>query len=271
MSRIKNLPSVLRSVTRGVNALFGDDPTSSDWRVRLSIPNNEVFKSSYVLAPLRTAGGLVFPFTPSISITSGASYEDIGVTHQNYQFSAYQNSRANAITITSSFVSEDAVQAQYWIAVLHFLRSVTKMYTGDTEFAGSPPPILYLNGYGDYVFKKVPVVVKEFSMDLPKDVDYIPTTISELGSTLASVAGIAETVSGVLGSFGARTLGQVAGTIGSLANIATGGIGTNVTYVPVDSAISVTVQPVYSREATRNFSLKDFVSGKYMADKGGYI
>ena len=47
------------------------------------------------------------------------------------------------------------------------------MAYGKTFNAGTPPPIVLLNGYGDYVFKNVPVVIINFSVDLPTDVDYI--------------------------------------------------------------------------------------------------
>ena len=36
---------------------------------------------------------------------------------------------------------------------------------------------------GDYVFKDVPVVVTNFTLDMPTEVDYIAVNMSELGST----------------------------------------------------------------------------------------
>ena len=58
----------------GATASFGGNDASSDWRVRPSIPSS--FSSSPVLAPLVQAGGLIFPYTPSITISSTASYEE---------------------------------------------------------------------------------------------------------------------------------------------------------------------------------------------------
>ena len=43
--------------------------------------------------------------------------------------------------------------------------------------AGAPPPIVKLTGYGDFVFPNVPVVIRNFTVDLPADVDYIKTQI----------------------------------------------------------------------------------------------
>ena len=201
---------------------FGGPGTSDDWRVRISVPSN-FFASSPILKPLVASGGLVFPYTPQINISHSASYEDVGITHQNYQFLAYQNSKMQEIQISGPFNVEDAVQAQYWIAAVHFLRAVTKMYTGDTAEQGSPPPIVTLNGYGNHVFNNVPVVVKSFNIDMPQDCDYIKTQVS-------------------------------------------GGVD----HVPVKSTLTVTLQPIYSREAVRNFSLQKFVNGGYMKS-GGYI
>lgn len=327
-SALNNLsnPSALISALRSANVPTGPGGASAmtkvtfkggastDWRVRLSLPPN-FFRNSPVLKPLVDADGLVFPYTPSITISHSAQYDQMTPMHQNYTFSAYQSSKVDAITISGPFNVEDYVQAQYWIAALHFLRSATKMYTGDTEFAGSPPPILYLNGYGNYVFKNVPVIVTSFNIDLPADVNYISTTVgtpeytspiasagggggkgsSPLGSAsslLAGAAGIAGAVGAAsmaksLGK-GAAAVGVAAGAIGMISSLASSAAAkstnaaaalgggsftatTSATHVPTKSTLSVTVQPVYSREAVRQFSLQTFVNGGYVNGDGGYI
>ena len=280
---------------------FSGPGNADDWRVRLTIPNN-FFASSPVLAPLQRAGGLVFPYTPTINITHSANYDDIPITHQNYQFLAYQNSAISSFQVSGAFHVEDAVQAQYWVAVVHFLRAATKMYTGDDtgNFQGSPPPILSLNGYGDYVFKNVPVVVKSFNIELPSDANYISTTVGAPGfsgfgtasggaaNTIAGAAATAGQLAGLAGNLGAgklaSTLGKAAvvgGAVGGIANLLGGGSGNGLggifptnsgaTHVPVKSQLSVTLQPVYSREAVRQFSLQKFVKGEYVNGTGGYI
>ena len=50
----------------------GEDP--ADWRVRLSFPGVMPFINSPLFTPLIEAGGLVFPYTPTISINSTANY-----------------------------------------------------------------------------------------------------------------------------------------------------------------------------------------------------
>ena len=56
------------------------------------------------------------------------------------------------------------------------------MSYGATSNQGAPPPIVKLNGYGDYVFKDVPVTVTYFTVDLPADVDYIQTDVGPNGT-----------------------------------------------------------------------------------------
>jgi len=230
---------------------------SKDWRVRLSIPFN-FFMSSAVFEPLVNAGGLIFPYTPTIRISGGANYDDIDVTHQNYPFLAYKNSKPGDITISGDFNVQDVEQAKYWIAVVHFLRSSTKMFTGGKENEqGSPPPILSLNAYGDFVFKKVPVVIKSFDIDLPKDCDYISTKPKRgLTTNLKSLG-----ISAAMSQFNPDDF------IGGLATMMLAGEGES--HVPVKSTISVTLQPVYSREAVKQFSLQAFVNGQYIM--GGFI
>ena len=224
----------------GASAHFGPSDVNEDWRVRLSIPPIDPFNTSPVFAPLRVLGNMVFPYTPTIQLSHTANYNDVGITHQNYQFLAYENSRVDNIVITAPFNVEDGKQAKYWIAALHYFRSVTKMFSGPDgeDLAGNPPPIVKLNGYGEYVFNNVPVVVKSFSFDLPQDADYIPAD----DSLLAGIPGIG-------GLFG-------------------GGI--KASRVPTKSTLSVVLQPVYSRKAAREFSLKTFVNGGYVST-GGYV
>ena len=272
---------------------FKDSDSKDDWRVRLDVP--AVFKSSPILSPLVQAGGLIFPYTPSINISSSASYDEQQLTHQNYAFIYYNSSKADSIQISAPFNVEDADQGAYWLAAVHMLRSCTKMFTGGSENQGNPPPILKLNGYGDYVFKNVPVVLKSFSIDLPQDVSYIQCApaAGSVGASagsgpLASISGIAAGATGLAGVAGALGANKLANTLGKVGAIggAVAGIGNLLSggnslpgggpfgaagnsYVPVKSSINLTLTPIYSREMMRRFSLQDFVNGKYVS--GGYV
>lgn len=212
--------------------------STDDWRVRLSLP--AVFANDETMKPIIETNGLVFPYTPTILIQHTANYDAMQPIHSNYPFPQYTNSQIEDIVITGDFFCENAKDAQYWASMLHYLRSVTKMFYGQSSNAGAPPPVVHLNGYGDFVFPNVPVVVKNFTVDLPADVDYIKTQIDgEVSvSTTTSVSGF------------------------------------NEGWAPVQSQVSVTVGPIYSRAKTSQFSLDDFVRGEYLGagqNGGGFV
>jgi hypothetical protein len=264
-------------------ASFGGDANSNDWRVRLSLANWTSFKSSPVLQPLKDAGGLIFPYTPEITIASSAKYTSIPTTHTNYTFHAYQNSDPGEISITAPMNVEDATQGLYWIAAVHYLRSLTKMFTGSDPKAGNPPPIVFLNGYGNYVFKNVPCVVTSFSTTLGKECDYIGVNV--VGSAAGQIQGVADSVSGIAGALGgaipdiggitstvSNLAGGVSNVAGLLGSFGVGGTTSGgVSHVPTKSTFTVKLKPIYSRNSARNFSLDRFVQGGYLNNSFGYI
>jgi len=178
-----------------VEGTFNDD--AIDWRVKLSIPSNyEDFADgeANIIQPLIDTGGLVFPYTPNIYIAYSASYDKLTPTHSNYPFPIYQNSSVDQFVITGTFTVENASEGAYWIAANQFLRSVTKMAYGQSSNPGSPPPVLKLNGYGDFIFKDVPVVVEQYTITLPEDVDYIQVPIGANGSYVPTRSEVSLTV-----------------------------------------------------------------------------
>lgn len=283
--RSVNLPAAGEAVgdIMGAISMFGGDDAGNDWRVRLTIPNWVSFKNSAVLKPLKDAGGLVFPYTPSITISGGAKYEAIGTVHSNYSFNAYKNSDPGSIGIEADFNVEDSTQALYWIAAVHYLRSVTKMFSGYDPKAGNPPPIVKLNGYGPYVFKNVPVVVKDMSITLDKSCDYISCEV--VGSAAGEIADVADSIGGLSDTLGGAipglsgitsTVSSIAGGVGQVASLlgsfGVGGATSGGTArVPTKSSIKVTLVPAYSRDTARKFSLDRFVTGGYMNSGTGYV
>ena len=265
-------------------AQFANDAAANDWRVRLSLPSWPSFQTSPVLKPLQDAGGLIFPYTPSISMASSATYTTVNTVHTNYTFRAFQTSDPGAITITAPMNVEDQTQGLYWIAAVHYLRSLTKMFTGNDPKAGNPPPLVMLNGYGNYVFKNVPVVVTAFNTTLDDKCDYIGVPV--VGSAAGVIEGVADQASALANTIGGVFGGGIAGVTDVVSEVA-GGVGqvaalgalfgaggsTNggTSYVPTKSSFTVTVQPVYSRTSARNFSLDRFVEGGYLNNPFGYI
>lgn len=209
-----------------VQAQFSEPAPSKDWRVRISC--DFIYGGSQVLAPLSNTGGMVFPYLPSITIGHSANYQQMDITHMNYPFYAYKNSQVDEIQISGKFTVQNTGEADYWLASVHFLRTVTKMFFGKGDYLGNPPPICTLNGYGDFVFNNVSCVIKNFTVTMPPDVDYIESNAGSAGDA-----------------------------------------GSTVTYVPVSSEITVTVQPVYSREKIKSFNLMAFANGQLVLGNDG--
>ena len=173
------LPGANPSAKNIVGATFGSS-TEYDWRVKLSIPQS--MQSSPLLAPLEETGGMVFPYTPQIMMQHDAAYQPVTPVHSNYPYFAYQNSDPKAMVVVGHWMIENSLEGLYWIASVHFLRSITKMAYGDTSNQGSPPPLVKLTGYGDYVLPKVPVIITNFTVNLEPDVDYMKVDIGPKGS-----------------------------------------------------------------------------------------
>jgi|TARA_B110000503_G_C7154319_1_gene416615 hypothetical protein len=221
----------------------GSKSTGNDWRVRLHLPTSlSSFMSSPILQPLYDSNNsMVFPTTPQILVTHAANYNNLSPTHTNYSYPIYQNSSVEDITITAEFPVENEADGRYWIAAVHFLRSATKMFYGNSSNLGAPPPLVHLSGYGDFVFNKTPVVIKLFTLDLPDSVDYLQVPIST-GLDLSSVPELTRV--NVPGGY---------------------------SYVPTLSRLNVTVSPAYSRDTVRRFSLDTYVRGGYIGGGKGII
>ena len=236
LKALLNGPSSMPALKSQTSARVASE--SNDWRVKLSLPST--FASQDVLKPLVETAGLVFPYTPTILVQHTANYDALQPVHSNYPFPQYQNSQIEDIVITGDFFCENARDAQYWTAMVHYLRSITKMNYGTDDNSGAPPPVVKLTGYGDFVFPKVPVAIRNFTVDLPADVDYIKT--------------------------------QVEGDLG--INVTTSDPAGLVGWAPVQSQVSVTVTPVFSRAKVSQFSLNSFVKGDYLGsggNGGGFI
>jgi hypothetical protein len=170
--RGQSLPAGAELFTGTGEAMNLNITTPEDWRVRIATQFS-YFKSSPMFAKLEDTGGVVFPVLPTVSLATSANYTNIEPIHNNYPFPAYKNSQVDDISIDGQFPCETENDAAYWIAATTFFRTMTKMFYGVGDHAGNPPPVCYLYGYGSNIFDKVPVVVKNFSVDMPKDVQYI--------------------------------------------------------------------------------------------------
>lgn len=143
-------------------------------------------------APLRPTNGILFPFTPNISVSHQVEYSSYELVHTNYQQNAYGKTRNPMIQITGTFASQTPEEAAYTVGVMHFLRVVTKMNFGDDDpDAGTPPPVLEFSAYGTYNFSKVPVLVGSFNFIYEDGVDYVEVNTAGQGVQIPTLMTIA--------------------------------------------------------------------------------
>ena len=235
---------------------YTSSEVAEDWRVRISLATNArmFYKSTNpgIQSPLINTSGVVFPYTPSISVSHTARYGETKLTHSNYASYFYEGSDVSAITISSDFTVQTVEEGKYVLAALTFFRSCTKMFFGSQvgqPLAGNPPPMVFLNGYGKLYFPNVPCVITNFTHTMPPEVDYIEIkhSASEVNPT------------------GVTNTGGVFKSELELLNNAA-------TRVPTSSTISITVQPVYSRKFVHeSFNLDSFASGELLITRGGFI
>jgi len=253
----------------------------TDWRFRISLAPQSTYlynapdaagqPGSGILAPLRRTNGVIFPYTPRITTSYEAQYNDYQLTHSNYRGYFYQGSRVNDIQIEATFTAQDTAEAEYLLAVIHFFRSITKMFYGQDPERGAPPPLVYLRGFGEFQFNLHPCVVSQFNYNLPNDVDYIRARSKNtaLGSLLQRRQ--RESLpTNVFTSAWQRlsTAGLPKGAQPAPPPVPSLGIA-DATYVPTKLDITLIVKPVQSREqVSRQFSLKQYANGDLL--KGGF-
>jgi len=226
-----------------INAKFVDD--TPDWRVKIRLGSmaNYFYNDSDkgLLEPLNKTDGVIFPYTPSISVTHAARYGSQNLTHSNYTNYFYEGSEVQAITIAGEFTVQTVDEGKYLLACVYFFRAATKMFFGQGANVGHPPPMVFLNGYGSHYFPNVSCVVTSFQHTLPQDVDYISVPTD-----------------------GGKQYYENDSKSSSNSNL--------YTRVPTNSTLSVTLQPIYTRQNQyNNFNLNDFAAGKLIKGKGGYI
>ena len=136
----------------------------------------------------------------------------------------------------------------------------------------------FLTGLGDYQFNRHPVLVTQFSYNLPADVDYIRAGSSnnlQLNQNQLRNKQV-ETTNNSLRSI-QRLIGAASGFNGKpLPVAATATVPTfngpntqNPTYVPTKMDIVITLLPVASRQqVSQVFNLQEFANGNQL--RGGF-
>ena len=253
------------TATKDDTANFNQKP---DWRARLSLaPNaNYLYKvpkgSAGILAPLQATDGVIFPYTPAISVTYSAGYDASELVHSNYKVYQYKGSSVDTVSITADFTAQDTTEANYLLAVIHFFRSVTKMFYGQDQNPnnGVPPPLCYLSGFGAYTFDAHPLVVTNFTYTTPTEVDYI-----RAGSQTNQPGVNISLQNNILNSFVPSVVRTALnGLDPRVPNFSTQNslINSEATYVPTKLQLQITCIPIVTRNDISNkFSLKEYATG----------
>lgn len=171
MVRGAGLPAGAELFQQQGQAIQLQPSAKNDWRVRINA--QWTLFDSPLFKLLENTGGVVWPYTPNITVSTKANYTTIDTVHSNYPFNAYKSSVVEDIQISGDFTCETEIDAAYWIAATTFFKTATKMFFGQGKYAGNPPIVCNLTGYGSSVFDKVPVIIKSFSVDLKDDINYI--------------------------------------------------------------------------------------------------
>ena len=271
-------------VARQNTPTVGQRALTEDWRFRIGLmPGSEVLykdgNTSSILAPLLATDGVIFPYTPNVMVNHRANYDKISPVHSNYPTYFYQSSEISDVQVNATFTAQSVDEADYMMAMIHFFRSATKMFYGQDENRGTPPPLLALTGFGQHQFNFHKAVLTQFNYALPDGVDYIRTSAGGVGSIQAQATrGQLQGGGGNFGIFGiASRIGRLFGigaSPGAETGFQTANEGTNLaragaTYVPTKIEISLTLLPVVTRaEQSKQFSLKDYATGKGLSQRG---
>ena len=263
------------------------NPNNGDWRVKLRLAPGSTYLynapgGSGILQPLAAQGGVIFPYTPTIATTYKATYSSYDLTHSNYKGYYYQGSQVEPVTLSCPFTAQSTVEAEYLLAVIHFFKSVTKMFYGQDPERGTPPPLVYLTGLGEFQFNEHPCVVQSFTYELPADVDYIRARSPNVNNSNMLNKRQSSNATGPGTTWGGGILGNVlGGAINRLANagLPKGGMSkqpapasfgqNSPTYVPTKMTIAISLLPVQSRkQQSQQFSLRQYANGDLL--KGGF-
>ena len=258
--------AMTKSSTQDPKVQFGpSDDSGNDWRVKVSInPSSKILywdpnttgSLPGLMAPLKFTDGFIFPYVPQVTVSHSANYTSVPLTHSNYAQYFYESSSVASISISGEFTVQNIDEAKYFLAAIYFFRACTKMFYGMSgDYQGSPPPIVYLDGFGQHYLPHIPCVITNFGHTMPNDVDYMEV------NTPQSITTTKEKATNASSYYPTKSSNQ--GT-----ELTTQTINTAFNRVPTSSTFSLTMQPVISRTQAINFDYQKFARGELIPGKG---
>lgn len=229
----------------------------------------QIYGSNGLLQPLRQTNGMAWPYQPTITWNQTVTYSQMELVHTNQDIMAYVATPTPKFSVSGDFSVQNQQEGIYSLASIHFLRTVTKMYFGSTDpNAGTPPPVLLFDAYGQYMFNQLPVIVTSFSVTLPQDVDYVPVDLSYVqayssSQTTTNIPGYSQLqVTPSLTSF----VNSANSTLISTRMYKSDLVNTKDGYIWLPAVFTITVELAVQNTATRlrAFNLDSFRTGKLM-------
>lgn len=158
---------------------LSSDSKSKDRRVKIRDNTNTM-----------TPSLVVFPYTPTITVSHKANYEVENLIHSTYSTPYFTHSSVDTINVQGRFTAQNEKEAQHIRDMIQFFRTATKMFYGASTPKGAPPPVVQFSGYGNLFGDDggetgIPVVVRDFSYTLPNDVNYISSGSSQIPTDLS--------------------------------------------------------------------------------------
>lgn len=232
-SQVTSLPRSVASANRAPAVVR----VNSDMRVRIMVPPS--YLTEYTTGfnnelSVEGIGGVIFPYTPTISYEHKAEYASSNPTHSNFTIYSYQRSSVSGFTITGKFTVQNNKDAGVYLATLRLLSALTKMRksTDNALVGASPPPVCRLRAYGESMMDNVPIAITGVKIDYPDNVDYYSIDAGESNS----------------------------GQIYQAAS------------VPTISTISVSCIPMYSRGEMQQFSVTGWLNNTNGSNRrSGYL
>lgn len=142
----------------------------------------------HLLSLIKETNGVIFPYTPSITYGHQVNYGSFTPTHANQDYQFYSHTSAVQFQVSAKFTAQNEREGQYLLAAKHFFQTASKMHFGeDDDKRGLPPPIMILSGYGDFMLNNLPVILNNFTVELPDDQDYVKVEMMDGTSWVPAV------------------------------------------------------------------------------------
>jgi len=118
---------------------------------------------------------VVFEATPEITESGSVNYYEESGIRAPGSVVVYMGSPARNFSISAKFISRTPQEAKLTDTYIHRLKSWRQPESFSGGINAGVPTILYLQGYGK-MFKDIPVVMTDLSIDFSSEHDYIRTS-----------------------------------------------------------------------------------------------